>query len=79
MEMMGQIRFLQVLMESCRTTHTSFSLHARSYFYEHRGWVEYRLIVLIAETSTDLARAHYHCFYLAVYLYYHMVVRLVMA
>jgi hypothetical protein len=71
--MMEDIRTLTHFMDTCKATHPP--PYVKGFYYEKRGYVEHRLVVLLAETSVDPATAYEQCCYLAGFLYHNTVLR----
>ena len=71
--MMLQLRTMTKFIESCRSKSITPSAMAPS--HDERGWVEYHLVVRIADSANDASRAFEHCTYLAASIFYHAVIR----
>jgi hypothetical protein len=71
--MMERIRRLMPFVESCQSIPVSTS--DRKAFYDERGWIENRMIFLIADSAAGDAMVYEHCVYLAATLFHHTVPR----
>lgn len=69
----GEIRGLMPFVESCKNVPATPS--ARKAFSDERGWIENRIVFVIADSLADDSGGYEHCVYLAAWLYHYTVSR----